>query len=268
MNGITRFGLDASRLTIVFVTLVIAAGLLQFMEFPRQEDPPIVIREIVISAQFPGMKAEDVEQLITRQIETELRAMPEIDDIWSDSKSGVAVVHADTADEYDDVDAIWQKVRNRMLDLAPRLPAGTIGPIVNDEFGLVAVATIALWAEGFDMAEMREAARDIRDRLYELDGIRKVELWGVHEEQVFLEFSTANPGHYPDVARPKRRAARRALHRCRSGRDHRAERQFPFGRGHRERPGRGSRYREVVATQGPAAHPARFCGAGQRPRLL
>ena len=191
MNGITRFGLDASRLTIVFVTLVIAAGLLQFMEFPRQEDPPIVIREIVISAQFPGMKAEDVEQLITRQIETELRAMPEIDDIWSDSKSGVAVVHADTADEYDDVDAIWQKVRNRMLDLAPRLPAGTIGPIVNDEFGLVAVATIALWAEGFDMAEMREAARDIRDRLYELDGIRKVELWGVHEEQVFLEFSTA-----------------------------------------------------------------------------
>ncbi len=191
MNGITRFGLDASRLTIVFVVLVIIAGLLQFMNFPRQEDPPIVIREVVVSAQFPGMKPEDVEQLITRQIEAELRAMPEIEDIWSDSKNGVAVVHADTADEYDDVDAIWQKVRNRMLDLAPKLPAGTIGPFVNDEFGLVAVATIALWTEGFSMGEMREAARDIRDRLYELDGIRKVELWGVHEEQVFLEFSTA-----------------------------------------------------------------------------
>jgi multidrug efflux pump subunit AcrB len=191
MNGITRFGLDASRLTIVFVVLVIVAGLLQFVTFPRQEDPPIVIREVVVSAQFPGMNPEDVEQLITRQIETELRAMPEIDDIWSDSKTGVAIVHADTADEYDDVDAIWQKVRNRMLDLAPSLPAGTIGPFVNDEFGLVAVATIALWTEGFTMADMREAARDIRDRLYELDGIRKVELWGVHEEQVFLEFSTA-----------------------------------------------------------------------------
>ena len=191
MNGITRFGLDASRLTSVFVMLVIVAGLLQFMNFPRQEDPPIVIREVVVSAQFPGMKPEDVEQLITRQIEAELRAMPEIEDIWSDSKTGVAVVHADTADEYNDVDAIWQKVRNRMLDLAPKLPAGTIGPFVNDEFGLVAVATIALWTEGFTMGEMREAARDVRDRLYELDGIRKVELWGVHEEQVFLEFSTA-----------------------------------------------------------------------------
>lgn len=191
MNGITRFGLDATRLTIVFITLVVVAGSLQFVNFPRQEDPPIVIREVVVSAQFPGMSPENVEQLITQQIEAELRSMPEIEDIWSDSKHGVAIVHADTADEYGDVDAIWQKVRNRMMDLAPRLPAGTIGPFVNDEFGLTAVATIALWTEGFTMAEMREAARDVRDRLYELGGIRKVELWGVHEEQVFLEFSTA-----------------------------------------------------------------------------
>ena len=78
-----------------------------------------------------------------------------------------------------------------MLDLAPSLPAGTVGPFVNDEFGLVAVATVALWSEGFTMGEMRAAARDVRDRLYELEGIRKVELWGVHEEQVFMEFSTA-----------------------------------------------------------------------------
>ncbi|MCZ6731991.1 MAG: efflux RND transporter permease subunit, partial [Gammaproteobacteria bacterium] len=191
MTGITRFGLDATRITLVFLILVIVAGMGQFLTFPRQEDPPIVIREVVVSAQFPGMKPQDIEQLITRQIETELRTMPEIEDIWSDSKTGVAIVHADTADEYNDVDAIWQKVRNRMLDLAPKLPAGTIGPFVNDEFGLVAVATIALWSEGFAMAEMREVARDIRDRLYELEGIRKVELWGVHEERVFLEFSSA-----------------------------------------------------------------------------
>ncbi len=191
MNGITRFGLDATRVTIVFIAMVLVGGLLKFATFPRQEDPPIVIREVVVSAMFPGMNPEDVGQLITRRIEAELRAMPEIEDIWSDSKTGVAIVHADTADEYDDVDAIWQRVRNRMLDLAPSLPAGTVGPFVNDEFGLVAVSTIALWSEGFTMGEMREVARDVRDRLYELDGIRKVELWGVHEEQVFLEFATA-----------------------------------------------------------------------------
>ncbi|MGB5293275.1 MAG: efflux RND transporter permease subunit [Lysobacterales bacterium] len=191
MDGITRFGLDAPRLTLVFIALVILAGIGQFINFPRQEDPPILIREVVVTAQFPGMSPEDVEQLITRHIEDDLRAMPEIDDIWSDSKTGVAVIHADTADRYDDVGEIWQKVRNRMLDLAPSLPKGTIGPVVNDEFGLVAVATIALTGEGFGMDEMRDTAWDLRDRLYELEGIRKIELWGVHDERVFLEYSSA-----------------------------------------------------------------------------
>ena len=191
MDGITRFGLDAPRLTLVFIAMVILAGIGQFINFPRQEDPPILIREVVVTAQFPGMSPEDVEQLITRHIEDDLRAMPEIDDIWSDSKTGVAVIHADTADRYDDVGEIWQKVRNRMLDLAPSLPKGTIGPVVNDEFGLVAVATIALTGEGFGMDEMRDTAWDLRDRLYELEGIRKIELWGVHDERVFLEYSSA-----------------------------------------------------------------------------
>ena len=124
MDGITRFGLDAPRLTLVFIILVLFAGIAQYLTFPRQEDPPILIREVVVSAQYPGMSPEDVEQLITRRIEAELRAMPEIDDIWSDSKTGVAVVHADTADQYNDVEAIWQKVRNRMVDLAPRSAGG------------------------------------------------------------------------------------------------------------------------------------------------
>ena len=191
MSGITRFGIDSPRITLVFILSVIIAGVGQFLVFPRQEDPPIVIREVVVSAKFPGMKPQDMEQLITRQIEAELRTLPEIDDIWSDSKTGTAIVHADTRDDIADLDLVWQKVRNRMADLAPKLPAGTIGPLVNDEFGLVAVATVALWSDGFTMGEMREVARDIRDRIYELEGIRKVELWGVHQEQVFLEFSAA-----------------------------------------------------------------------------
>ena len=130
-----------------------------------------------------------MEELVTRRLEAELRSLPELDDIWSDSKQGVTIIHAETRDEFDDLDLIWQKVRNRMIDVRPHLPSGTIGPFVNDEFGLTAVASVALTSEGFSMADMRVVARDIRDRLYELPGIRKVELHGVHEEQVFLKFS-------------------------------------------------------------------------------
>ena len=191
MSFITRFSLDTSRLTMVFIATVVIFGLIQFHNFPRQEDPPIVIREIVVTAFFPGMKPADMEELVTRPLEAEIRTLPEIDDIWSDSKHGVTIIHAETRDEYNNLDVIWQKVRNKMSDVKPELPEGTIGPFVNDEFGLTAVATIALWSEGFTMAEMRLVARDVRDRLYELPGIRKIELYGVHDERVYLKFSSS-----------------------------------------------------------------------------
>lgn len=189
MSFITRFSLDTSRLTMVFIATIVIFGLIQFHIFPRQEDPPIVIREVVVTAFFPGMKPADMEELVTRPLEAQIRTLPEIDDIWSDSKHGVTIIHAETRDEYNNLDVIWQKVRNKMSDIKPQLPSGTIGPFVNDEFGLTAVATIALWSEGFTMAEMRLVARDVRDRLYELPGIRKIELYGVHDEQVYLKFS-------------------------------------------------------------------------------
>ena len=190
MSFITRFSLDTQRLTMVFIATVVIFGLIQFHNFPRQEDPPIVIREIVVTAFFPGMQPADIEELVTRPLEAQIRTLPEIDDIWSDSKHGASIIHAETRDEYNDLDTIWQKVRNKMTDIKPELPEGTIGPFVNDEFGLTAVATIALWSEGFTLAEMRIVARDVRDRLYELPGIRKIELFGVHDERVYLKFST------------------------------------------------------------------------------
>ena len=191
MLNITGFALNTSRLTITFILLVIFAGIGQFLTFPRQEDPPIVIREAVVAAFFPGMVPKQMEDLVTRRIEEQIRTMPEIDEITSDTKTGVTVVHATTRDEYNDLKEIWQTLRNKMTDLEPELPEGTIGPLVYDEFGLTAVATVALWSDGFSMAEMRLVARDIRDRLYELDGIRKVELFGVQDEQVTLKFSNA-----------------------------------------------------------------------------
>ena len=196
MSFITRFSLDTSRVTLVVLVLIVLAGLRLFFVFPRQEDPTIVIREIVVTAYFPGMEPRDVEALITRQLETQLRTLPEIDEIWSESKTGVAVVHADTRDEYDELDTIWQKVRNKMADIQPDLPQGTVGPFVDDEVGLTAIATIALWSDGFSLAEARRVARDIRDELYELKGMRKAELYGVQDEQIFLKFSTTKLSQY------------------------------------------------------------------------
>ncbi len=194
--SITEFSLNTSRVTILFLVLVVGTGIFLFLDYPKQEDPSIVIREAVVTASFPGMSTERVENLITRKLEEKIREIAEVDDITSDSKTGTSIIHVILKDQVSDLEPIWQDLRNKMDDVRPELPRGTLGPFVDDEFGLTAVATIALWADGFSLAEMREVARNTRDRLYSVAGIRKVELYGIQDEQVYLELSNTKMAQF------------------------------------------------------------------------
>jgi multidrug efflux pump subunit AcrB len=194
MKGITGFALNNSRTVIMTILLVIVGGVYAFMNLPKLEDPFITIREAVVAAQYPGMPVEEVERLITRPIEEEIRTMGEVDDIEnSTSKVGQSLMHVTIKDEIpsEDLPAVYKLLRNRMDDVKPDLPEGTTGPMVDDTFGDTSVATIALWSDGFSMAEMLETARQIRERLNLMEGIMKVDLTGVQEERIYLEVSNA-----------------------------------------------------------------------------
>ncbi|MGD9227507.1 MAG: efflux RND transporter permease subunit, partial [Desulfobacterales bacterium] len=79
MRGITAFALNNSRTVIMTLLLIILGGLVAFIRLPKLEDPLITIREALVYAKYPGMPVEQVERLITRPIEEEIRSMGEID---------------------------------------------------------------------------------------------------------------------------------------------------------------------------------------------
>jgi multidrug efflux pump subunit AcrB len=194
MKGITGFALNNSRTVIMTILLVIFGGGYAFLSLPKLEDPLITIREALVAAKYPGMPVEQVERLITRPIEEKIRSMGEIDKIKdSTSKVGECLIHVVLKDEVptEQLAATWKLLRNRMSDVKPELPEGTIGPMVDDTFGDTSVATIALWSDGFSMAEMHEAARQIRERLNMMKGIQKVDLTGVQDERIYLDVSSA-----------------------------------------------------------------------------
>jgi len=194
MKGITAFALNNSRTVIMTIMLVAVGGVFAFLKLPKLEDPFITIREAVVSAKYPGMPVEQVERLITRPIEEEIRSMGEVDEIKdSTSKVGECLIHVTIKDEVpsENLPATWKLLRNRMDDVKSELPEGTLGPMVNDTFGDTSVATIALWSDGFSMAELHETARQIRERLNLLKGIMKVDFTGVQDERIYLELSNA-----------------------------------------------------------------------------
>ena len=186
-----ELALNNSRVTLLVIAGIVAMGLTTFISYPSSEDPTITVRSVKVTAFKPGMTAERVEELITDPIETALREVAEIDEIKSTSKTGETQIDVEIHDWVGDLNPIFQKIRNKMDDVRRKLPADTVGPVVNDDVGLTAIATIAVWADGFTLAEMRSVARDVRKRLYTLDGVKRIEFFGVQEERIYLELSPA-----------------------------------------------------------------------------
>lgn len=189
--NLAKLALANSRVTILGIAIIVLVGATMFLSYPRAEDPTITIREVDIRASFPGMATDRVEELITKPLEAAMREIAEVDDIKSTSKAGSTQLKVEIDDRINDLEPVFQDIRNKVDDIRDTLPSGTQGPTVNDEVGLTAIATIALWADGFSLAEMRDVARDARDRLNTLEGIRKVEILGIQDERIFLETTPA-----------------------------------------------------------------------------
>ena len=82
-----------------------------------------------------------MERLITRPLERALNKVVERDNTWSYSRTGVSIIHIELHDRVYDIKKWWQDVRNKVADVTPLLPEGTIGPFINDEFGDVTIVS-------------------------------------------------------------------------------------------------------------------------------
>ena len=190
MNFLTRFGLERSRFTVAIMIGLIAFGVALYPNFPKREDPVVVIRTAVVSALFPGMAPERMENLVAVPIERKIRELAEVKDIRTLVTEGSLIVYVDLKDEVDDINATWQRLRDKMDDVKSDLPEGTLGPFVNSDFGDVAIATIAITGEGFSYREIKDVAESFRKKLYQQPGVAKVDLLGAQDERVWLEIDT------------------------------------------------------------------------------
>lgn len=191
MEKLTQFAIAQGRLTWLIVVALTVGGLQVFRTQPRQEDPEITLRSAQVVTRVPGLSPERIEQLVTRPIEESIKTLSEVEEIKSLSTTGLSIVSPEVAARYNDMQPIWADLRNKMDDLASSLPQGAIGPQVNDDYGRVAVVTLALTGPEFSLAELHAEARDIREFLSTVDLVARVDLYGVQPERIWIEFDAA-----------------------------------------------------------------------------
>ena len=195
---ITRFAIENNRVTLVSVLVLLLAGVNAFFSLPQAEDPGFVVRTAMVRTVFPGANPERVENLVTDKIEKAIQEIPELDVVRSTSRTGSSIVYADIKESYTEMRPVWDNLRRKIEDVREELPEGIIGPFVNDEFGdvfgIIIAVTAGLGSDGrpeISYAELKDIAEAARDQLLRLDDTAKVEIHGVQEERVFVEYNNA-----------------------------------------------------------------------------
>ena len=188
MDKLAKFTIGHARFSGLLIATVLIGGLAVYGTQPRQEDPEITLRSAQVVTMFPGLSPERIEQLITRPVEDKIKELSEIDDIKSISMTGMSIVTPEVDARFNDMEPIWADLRNKMDDLRSSLPEGAQGPIVNDDYGRVAVVTLALTGADYSMAELNEVATDVRESLGALPLVARVDLFGAQPERIWFEF--------------------------------------------------------------------------------
>jgi multidrug efflux pump subunit AcrB len=189
--NITRLAINNNRTTLVLIVVLVLLGIQAYQTIPRAYDPGFIIRAAQVITYFPGGSPERVEKLISDKIEKVVQELPELDFVKSESRTGVSIVTVNIKESYLEMRPIWDSLRRKVDKVVDDLPSGVIGPNVNDEFGDVYGVVMTLTGEGYSYSELKDVADSAKDELLHITEVAKVEIHGVQEERIFVEYDNA-----------------------------------------------------------------------------
>ena len=158
---------------------------------PVDRYPNINFGEVVISTPYPGASSQDVERLVTEEIEESLKGMNHVEFIRSSSKAGYSSINVKFVDDTD-YDALYDELRLRVLSTQNRLPSIRGKPLtpsfnvtrVDDWLPVLQVNLLSSNSDQpLNKRTLARLAEDLQFKLDQIPNVQEVKLNGKEEQQ-------------------------------------------------------------------------------------
>jgi multidrug efflux pump subunit AcrB len=181
--GLLEFPIRRYQFTLVAFLCLVALGWYAFASVPREEDPYFKIPGFTIAGIYPGADPQDLERLVAKPIEDKLAALDDVLKMETSIRDGVSF----TAIEFlasTDADKKYDEVTRELNALRPEFPPEVQFIVRKFSPGLVNTVQIALLSEDAPYRELEDYARELKDRLKTVDGVRTSESWAFPEREL------------------------------------------------------------------------------------
>ena len=183
---ITQYFIN-SQLTVLLMAATAILGLFALIYTPREENPQIVVPAANVMVMMPGSSSKEVEELVSKRLESILWEIPGVEDVYSVSMNSMSVVTVKFLvgqDKERSMVKLYDKIMSHM-DFAP---AGASQPLVKpidvDDVPIVAITLSPETGSAYDDAQLRLVADNVLDELRKVPGVGTTTVIGGRSRQV------------------------------------------------------------------------------------
>ena len=183
---VTRYAIR-HRLSVYFLILIFClGGVGVYVSLPRESFPEVEIPLVVVYTIYPGVSPTDMETLVTRPIETELKAISGVKEIRSTTSEGLTSIEVEFNPEQD-LETALAHVRDK-VDLAkPDLPVEAEDPrVVDVDFSQLPIMLVTL-SGPVGVQQLTEVAEEMEEDFEAIPGVNQVTVVGGREREVHVQ---------------------------------------------------------------------------------
>lgn len=176
-----------NRTAVYILTIIITlAGLLTYNALPKEQFPDITIPTIYVTTAYPGTSPENMEKLVTKEIEKQCKSLKGLKRVTSNSFQDFSMVKVEFQTDVD-IDVAKQEVK----DAVDKAKASTDFPkdlpqppdVLDVNLSDLPILFINL-SGNYDLKKLKKYADDLQDRIEALPEINRVDMAGALDREV------------------------------------------------------------------------------------
>ncbi|MEI8361467.1 MAG: efflux RND transporter permease subunit [bacterium] len=183
------------RVVILMIVLLTMWGVYSFATLPRESNPEVKIPIAIISTVYPGVAPADIEELVTKKIETGISSVKGIKKITSNSANSASIISVEFNANEDLVDSI-RRLRDQVTSIKNELPLDAKDPIVKEvSFDDTPVWSVEITGP-YDGFTLRKYTDQLRDEIEKISGVREVIVSGGDVAEISVAYDPDKLGLY------------------------------------------------------------------------
>jgi multidrug efflux pump len=181
---ISSWSID-NKTSIYVLTIIISVfGLLSYISMPKEQFPEIVFPQMYIATIYPGTSPSDMEKLVTKHIEKQVKGISGVKKITSNSIQDYSSVLVEFNTDVD-VNIAKQKVKDAVDQAKNDLPTDLPDDpqVIEVDVSQVPIMGINLSGD-YELSKLKKYADDMQDQIESMKEIRRVDIIGAPEREI------------------------------------------------------------------------------------